>query len=301
MFTRFIFIFNLFFVTNLIVLAQSEFVSGKSYYGRNQYIEYIPGDLPIVISAPHGGWEKPAEIKDRLKGTDHHDKFTLESALEIRQFFFEMTGKRPYIILNRLHRVKLDPNRGFDIAVQGDSLAAIAYNEFHNFIDSAEQEVEKKWGKGFYIDLHAHNHATQLIELGYLLESGILAFSNEDMNDDLYIEKSSLKNLMKTTEYKFSEIIRGGVSFGAMLEKYGYNVVPSPKIPDPKTEDFFSGGYNTQTHGPSDSNNINSLQIELPWDGVRDSDENLSRISKAITEVIIKFMRIHYGMNLSKI
>jgi hypothetical protein len=43
------------------------------------------------------------------------------------------------------------------------------------------------------------------------------------------------------------------------------------------------------------------MQIELPWDNVRDSDENVSKVSEAITEVIIKFMMIHYGMDLSKI
>ena len=283
------------------ILAQQNYIPGKSYYGRNKYIEYIPGNLPLVISAPHGGYEKPDEITDRSQGSDHHDKKTLETALEVQKRFYELTGKYPFVILNRLHRVKLDPNRAFEVATQGDSLSAIAYNEFHGFIDTAEKEVEAIWGKGLYIDIHAHNHKTQLIELGYLLESEFLAFPDNDLNDDLFIEKSSLRNLMKDTPYKFSEIVRGKVSFGAYLEKYGYKVVPSPSIPEPGTENFFAGGYNTQTHGPKDTNNFNSLQIELPWDYIRDSDLNIKKFSMDLTETIIEFMKTHYHLDLTKL
>ena len=286
--------------SNQTISEQDDYVLGKSYYGRNKYIEYIPGNLPIVISVPHGGDEIPAEIKDRLKGSDHHDKKTIEVALEIKKYLFELTGKYPYIIINRLHRVKLDPNRDYDMAVQGDSLAGIAYTEFQNFIELAEKDVESKWENGFYIDLHAHNHKSQLIELGYLLETELLAFNDADLNDDLFVDKSSIKNLMKNSRYSFSEVIRGSVSFGGILEKYGYGIVPSPSIVAPDTEFFFSGGYNTLVHGPKDENHFNSLQIELPLNGVRDSDENIVKVGKAITETILKFLKIHYKIDLNK-
>ena len=279
---------------------QDNYTAGKSYFGRNKYIEYMPGNLPVVISVPHGGYETPDEIKDRVRGTDHHDKKTIEAVLEIKKHFYELTGKYPYIIINRLHRIKLDPNRDYDMAVQNDSLAGIAYTEFQNFIELAEKDVEEKWGRGFYIDLHGHNHTSQLIELGYLLESEILSFNDADLSDDLFVEKSSVRNLMKKSEFSFPEVIRGEVSFGGILEKYGYGIVPGPSIKAPDTEFFFSGGYNTLVHGPTETNHFNSMQIELPTKGVRDSDENIVKVSRAITESILEFMRIHYKLDLTK-
>ena len=41
------------------------YLPGVSYFGRSNYIEYIAGDLPIIISAPHGGALIPAEMPDR--------------------------------------------------------------------------------------------------------------------------------------------------------------------------------------------------------------------------------------------
>ncbi|MGB8168224.1 MAG: hypothetical protein WCF18_12075, partial [Chthoniobacteraceae bacterium] len=46
----------------------AEFTPGKSYFGQDNYIEYIAGDLPLIISSPHGGREKPDEFPDRAKG-----------------------------------------------------------------------------------------------------------------------------------------------------------------------------------------------------------------------------------------
>src|SRR5687767_11336325 len=35
-------------------------VAGTTYFGRNSYVEYIAGNIPLIISAPHGGVETPA-------------------------------------------------------------------------------------------------------------------------------------------------------------------------------------------------------------------------------------------------
>jgi len=273
---------------------------GKSILGRNEYIQYIPGTLPLVLSAPHGGYKKPDEIKDRVDGTDHWDKLTIEATLAIQKSFYEMTGKYPYVILNRLQRIKLDPNRAIGIAAQGDSLAEIAYNEFHNFIETAEKDVEAKWGTGLYIDIHDHNHKTHMYELGYLLEGELLAFSDDDLDDPLFMEKSSLRNLAKNSTYKFSEILRGDVSFGAYLGKYGYKTVPSPTIPSPGTEYFYSGGYNTRQHA-APTPNFNGFQIELPWDNIPDGELDVKQFSVDFMNAVIEFMKTHYNIDLTKI
>ena len=48
------------------------------YYGREKYIEYFAGNLPIILSVPHGGREIPGEIPDRSWGTMVTDDNTYE-------------------------------------------------------------------------------------------------------------------------------------------------------------------------------------------------------------------------------
>ena len=150
-------------------LSDSLLIPGKSYYGNNHYIEYIYGTLPIVLSAPHGGYDKPDTMKDRAFGSDHLDRFTMEILLDVQKKIFEKTGHYPHTIINRINRIKLDPNRELHIAAQGDSLAIESYKDFHRFIEFAEMKVIQKWGAGIYIDLHSMDHKNQRIELGYLL------------------------------------------------------------------------------------------------------------------------------------
>jgi hypothetical protein len=273
----------------------------KSIFGRKEYIEYMPGNLPIVISAPHGGYNKSDEINDRTRSSLHQDKQTLELTLELQKQFLNATGRYPYVILNKLHRSELDPNREYEVAVQGDSIAGIAFREFHNFIETAEREVFEKWGTGFYVDVHAHPFKDRKIELGYLLEADLLFFSDEDLNDDLFIDKSSIKNLVRKSEYTIGELIRGEVSLGAMLEKKGYPAMPSPAKPEPKDQFFYSGGYNTTVHSSKKELNFNGVQIETYWDGLRDSPENIKKFSTVFVEVLIDYLKLHYKMDLTKL
>ena len=45
------------------------YYADSMYYGREKYIEYYAGNLPIILSVPHGGREVPSEIPDRSYGT----------------------------------------------------------------------------------------------------------------------------------------------------------------------------------------------------------------------------------------
>ena len=85
--------------------------AGQAVFGRNQYIEYIPGNLPIIISAGHGGRLIPTDIPARTFGSMAFDENTQELARKIAAEFFRRTGKYPHLIINRLSRTRLDPNR----------------------------------------------------------------------------------------------------------------------------------------------------------------------------------------------
>ncbi|NNF26947.1 MAG: hypothetical protein HKN73_07005, partial [Gemmatimonadetes bacterium] len=52
--------------------------SDASQYGREHYTEYVPGELPLIVSAPHGGGLRPDEIPDRTWGVTAADRETVD-------------------------------------------------------------------------------------------------------------------------------------------------------------------------------------------------------------------------------
>jgi len=56
---------------------------GQTHFGRASYAEYLVGDLPIIISAPHGGPMVPQEIPDRTFGVTGRDRNTQELSRSI--------------------------------------------------------------------------------------------------------------------------------------------------------------------------------------------------------------------------
>ena len=61
---------------------------GSSYFGRSNYVEYIAGDMPLIVSAPHGGTLHPLEIADRKRGEFTSDAYTEELARAAQQRFY---------------------------------------------------------------------------------------------------------------------------------------------------------------------------------------------------------------------
>ena len=71
------------------IFAQ-EYIPGEIYYGRNNYIEYHAGEVPLIFSAPHGGNLTPSEIPDRTSGTLVTDSYTKETTIAIKQAIGEV-------------------------------------------------------------------------------------------------------------------------------------------------------------------------------------------------------------------
>src|SRR4051794_11480332 len=156
---------TLFFAT-MVAQGADDYQPGQSYFGRNRYIEYLAGDLPVILSAPHGGRERPEELPDREQGTYAFDTNTQELARAVADELHARTGHWPHVILCRLHRRKVDCNREIVEAAAGDPLAEQAWREFQGFIDAARATVVGQHGRGLYIDLHGHGHPQQRLELG---------------------------------------------------------------------------------------------------------------------------------------
>jgi hypothetical protein len=71
---------------------------------------YAPS-VPVVLSAPHGGAQTPADIPERTEGCVCEDAGSLELARAIRAEFGRRLGAVPHLVASQLHRTKLDANR----------------------------------------------------------------------------------------------------------------------------------------------------------------------------------------------
>jgi len=276
------------------------FVPGTSYFGRANYIEYIAGNLPLILSVPHGGSLEPAEIPDRTCGETVTDSYTKELAASIREEIMEMTGCTPHIVICHLKRTKLDANREADIATCGNQFADSAWNEYHTFIDSAKAAVERSSGKGLLIDLHGHGHAIQRLELGYLLSATQLTYPDASLNQAAIIEISSIRSLagMNVNNLTHSDLLHGLYSLGTMFAARGYAAVPGIDEPYPFSgEPYFSGGYITGRHGSSDKGSVDAIQIECNQD-VRFEETARNSFAAAAAAIFLNYLIKHYFPDL---
>ena len=229
----------------------------------DNFVDVTVGNIPLVISAPHGGLAKPQGVVDRTSGTLVRDTNTRELALELAAEIEKRTGGKPFVVTNRLHRIKMDPNREIDEATQGGVFAAMVYRAYHTALEESCLQAQKiGGGDALLIDLHGHAHPQDWVEVGHLLRSSELAVPDDELDD--------------------YEWIRGPRSAGALLQEAGIQAVPSPKFPHPDGKKYFSGGYITR-HYRKDG--MRTLQFELPWSVRKDSGRRsgVPALTQAIT------------------
>jgi hypothetical protein len=270
-----------------ITATAEPLVAGRSYFGANSWVELIPGELPIIVSAPHGGAIEPDNIPTRTGNvTTVTDAFTEELAREIGSVFRSEIGRAPTVVIMRLHRRKIDANREIVEAAQGNAAAERAWREYHGFIEAARAAIVDGQREGFYIDLHGHGHPIARLELGYTLSANDLKQSDQALDAALMVQKSSIRARVAASGTPHSQLLRGPTGLGTLFELHGFPSVPSAAQPHPGDDPYFTGGYNTNRHSSRDGNLISGVQIEANRPGVRDTPENRRRFAAALLNVL---------------
>ena len=296
-------------------VAPVVYVPGQSYLGRNGYVEYIAGNTPVILSAPHGGLLTPSSIPDRTasacggSATTVTDANTQELVRTMQARYAARFGRYPHVIISHLSRRKLDPNRLQPEAGCGNAVAAQALTEWHAFIDVAKNEVLKTHGKGWYMDIHGHGHAVQRLELGYLLTAAQLDGTDASLDASSATEnRASMLTLSLASPLSFSAVLRGPTSLGTLYAARGFPSIPSSSDPRPSGADYFNGGDNTRRHtcgseagplGGTTGGMICGVQIEANFVGVRDNAANRERFADATAQVLEQYLRLHWGLSLA--
>lgn len=265
------------------------------------FLEFVAGTAPLVIVAPHGGSLKPVNIPDRTcAGCEFlADANTEDLARLVVEAFVRRTGKRPFLALNHLHRIKFDGNRELDEATGSHSLLNGVWNSWQDNLDSVSARAARAHaGRGLYIELHGHAHAVARIEIGYLLTAAQLRSSDAVLSSGAAMRQSSIARLVNDTRSGAADVVllRGAPSLGALLYGAGYPAVPSPSDPAPKDGDsYFNGGYNTVRHGSLNGGLTDAVQLECNFAGVRDTAANRAAFADVLASILQQYLKAQYG------
>ncbi|GEM_PF-3039840 len=270
--------------------------AGFAKFGDNNYVKYMPGTLPVVITSPHGGSLKPTSIPNRTYGTLGNDSNSRETTYHLARQLALMTGRRPHVIINRLARIKLDANRALKEAAQGNKAAEQAWLQFHGFTEEAKKDITARCGKGLYIDMHTNGHKEAWTEIGIRLSSKTLASSDAKLDSAAVVKTSSLRSLATFSGVKHSALIRGPKSIGAVLMGAKIKTVPSPTYKHPAGGGYFNGGYNTERHGSKNGGFIDGIQIENHWTQMN-AESKREKQGKTIAQAVLLWLKDHYGID----
>ena len=202
-------------------------------------IETVEGELPIVITAPHGGTMAiPGGIERSNTGakqfvtvTDTRtDVLARTTAAEVEN----ATGKKPWVVVAKFSRKYLDVNRPVEVGAEGDAAKAV-YKEYHDDVRKAVDAVRAKFGKGLLIDIHGQGSAPETVFRG----------------------TQNLKTVTGLSD------LAGPTSFLGLLEASGVAISPTSAMAHDKENPKLDGGYTVQTYGSQHPDGIYSIQLEF--------------------------------------
>ena len=293
----------LLWLLTIATISNAQYAVGNTYYGYNNTVQYVYGNLPIIISAPHGGTSS-AGLPDRTCAgiTTTTDSNTDLLAIALKKALTNLLGKTPHTLICNVLRSKIDVNRTLSEATCDNTIAALTWNDYHNFIGAAKTRILQTYGKGLLIDIHGHGHAVQKLELGYNLSTAELSGTDTYINGSSKVVGSTIRNLVGTNLNGLSHaaLVRGAFALGTYLENAGYPSVPSSANLNPGSEDYFSGGYTVEKWGSKDGDALDAIQIECNYDGVRNSTSNINRFADSLAHAIKNYIEKHYFASLSE-
>ena len=95
-----------------------------------------------------------------------------------------------------------------------------------------------------------------------------------------------------------SELLSGPSSLGALFEDNNYTALPSPQSRSPEGMRYFSGGYNTFRYGANRNFNFSSIQLEFPFQGLRDTPQSRNLFAATFVDLVQEYFLINLNIDL---
>lgn len=270
-------------------------------------VEFRKGNIPIILSVPHGGSSVNTTFIERSKENCNFDpnfvtgkdNNTIELADIIDQELFSLTKKQPYVIICKAKRLYVDANRPVKYAYPEGSPQQSVYELYYQSIEDAKTEILEQFGKGLLIDIHGHGHTVDQIEIGYKIGKGDLnkndqglISSGADLQSSIYYLSQDNRN-----NQNFAQIIRGPNSLGALFDSYNLPCVPSPKKHSPGSEEYFSGGNIIDTFGSKGGSGSKLDAIQLEFSSDQRSAHAIDKTGAYTARVLKEYVNKNYSFS----
>jgi N-formylglutamate amidohydrolase len=247
----------------------------------NRYVVAERGELPLILSAPHGGNARIPGVADRVRpegaaaaeaakwGGFHGgagDVGTLELAQAVAARVKARLGRAPYVVLALAQRRNVDLNRPAHLAYDppGDGGPKAIYDAYHRALAAFRHEVTQGFGRGLLLDIHGQGEARGTVFRGT-------------------VDTRAVAHLL----HRHGQAALSGPDsiFGALAAK-GYDVHPA--IGSMAREDRrYSGGFITATYGSAGGGTLDAIQIEFGTD-LR-TKERRPQTAEDLAEAIVRF------------
>lgn len=218
-----------------------------SAFDLDSWVWVQRGDVPLLISAPHGGSVCPDQLPVRQAsgrsggGTGFvtaRDVGTQELAEGLVATLQQLFHAPPYATIARIHRKYVDFNRPPELAYDEPSAAPV-YNRYHEGLRTACREILQRFGCGLLIDLH-----------GQMLNATCVFRGTHDGKT-----VSGLRD-------RFGEIaVNGPASLLGRLKSFGATVHPDP-LAGPE-QPGYRGGQIVKSYGSHQQGGIDAVQLEF--------------------------------------
>lgn len=212
------------------------------------------GDLPIILTSPHGGTLDVPDAPPR-KDTGARtfvalrDTNTAELAERLADAIERELGKRPYVVIARFHRKYADANRPPSDAYD-HAKAKSQYDAFHAAVRTAVDDVRARWGGGLLLDIHGQVARPDAIYRGTR-------------------DGKTVAALLGRAGAGGAALV-GPDSVLGHLGAAGYTVLPTVAEPGRATsaptighEERFNGGHIVFAYGSHHPDGIDAIQLEF--------------------------------------
>ncbi len=227
-----------------------------------QYILVATGDLPIVLSAPHGGEVVIPGIPERAFGENDLDVNTLQLAIFIQAELASLTGgKKAHLVAARVSRSYVDLNRASSRAYESEVVAPI-YKAYHDALFAAVKEAKALAGPNtLFIDIHGQSADVTKVFRG----------TQDGQTGDLSM-------LCRTNA-------------PGLIATMGLNkLIVEPSTTHGYEASAFLGGFIVRTYGLHGVGGINAIQLEFGRD-YRENSEAITKTVRAVATALVAYLK----------